>query len=178
LAKGEKQRTGLAGEYCAASELLRRGWNVALTFGNTEHTDLLAENAESRRLVSLQVKTKQTSGSWRMSGPAEPSSKGANEWFAFVDLAVDDDISPDIYLLPRDHVAALGKAQQHFAPRNGGKIINVKDIAKYKGAWELLDKPAAQAKARLDDWVLDGCKDRKLRQVLGGPVKSREAIAH
>ena len=173
MTRGQRQRTGLAGEYCVASALLRRGWNVALTFGNTEHTDLLAEDAESRRLISFQVKTKRTSGSWWMPGPADPSRRGADEWFAFVGLAVDENANPDVYLVPRNHVAALGQAQKHFSSKSGGKIINVKDIAAYKDAWTLLSKPGAEAKSRLDDWVRDGCKDTRLQRVLASSSKRR-----
>jgi hypothetical protein len=71
MAIGQRQRTGLAGEHYVASELLRRDWNAALTFGNTEHTDVLAERGATRKSITLQVKTKRTGGSWRMSGPAE-----------------------------------------------------------------------------------------------------------
>ena len=43
MAKGQRQRTGLAGEHYVAAELLQRGWNAALTYGNTQRTDVLAE---------------------------------------------------------------------------------------------------------------------------------------
>lgn len=154
--KGQSQRVGLTGEYYVVSELLRHDWNAALTLGNTERTDVLAEDAASGRTITLQIKTKQTTGAWRMSGPAEPSKSNAEEWFAFVDLAVDEGQRPDIYFVPRNHVAALGRAQQHFDAKSGGRFINISDIKKYKAdkaAWKLLTRPTARVKSRLDDWA-------------------------
>jgi len=52
----DKQITGLAGEYFVAAELLKRGWQVAMTLENSKAIDLIATN-ESGRTRRIQVKT-------------------------------------------------------------------------------------------------------------------------
>jgi len=52
----DKQITGLAGEYFVAAELLKRGWQVAITLGNAKAIDLIATN-ESGQTQRIQVKT-------------------------------------------------------------------------------------------------------------------------
>jgi hypothetical protein len=108
MARGDKQRIGLAGEHYVASELLRRDWNAALTFGNTAHTDVLAERGDTRKPITIQVKAKQRrGGGWWMPGPADPARRDVDEWFIFVDFAVEEGATPVVYVVPRDHVAAL-----------------------------------------------------------------------
>ena len=79
-----------------------------------------------------------------MPGPADPAIGESDEWFLFVDLAVGHGISPDVYVVPRNHVAALGCAQKAVDPKSGGKIINVHDIDGYRGAWKLLEEAGRQ----------------------------------
>lgn len=53
---GDNQMTGLAGELFVAAELLRRGVQASITFGNAKSVDLLAYNAEIDRTFPVQVK--------------------------------------------------------------------------------------------------------------------------
>ena len=48
---------GNCGEYFVAAELERHGFSVAIPMKNTPFFDLLAMNQESKRLISIQVKT-------------------------------------------------------------------------------------------------------------------------
>ena len=50
------QITGLAGELFVAAELLKRGLQTSVTFGNAKAIDLLAFNPETDRTFSVQVK--------------------------------------------------------------------------------------------------------------------------
>lgn len=52
----DNQITGLAGEYFVAAELLKRGWQVAMTIGNAKSLDLLVTN-ESGKNIRVQIKT-------------------------------------------------------------------------------------------------------------------------
>src|SRR5690606_26261412 len=55
--RADGQITGLAGELFVAAELLKRGIQTSITFGNAKAIDLLAHNAETRRNFTIQVKT-------------------------------------------------------------------------------------------------------------------------
>ena len=50
------QVTGLAGELFAAAELLKRGLQTSVTFGNAKSIDLLAYNPKTERTFTVQVK--------------------------------------------------------------------------------------------------------------------------
>ncbi len=50
------QVTGLAGELFVAAELLKRGLQTSLTFGNAKAIDLFAFNPETNRTFTVQVK--------------------------------------------------------------------------------------------------------------------------
>ena len=50
------QITGLAGELFVAAELLKRGLQTSLTFGNAKAIDLFAFNPETGRTFTVQVK--------------------------------------------------------------------------------------------------------------------------
>lgn len=50
------QMTGLAGEFFVAAELLKRGLQASLTFGNAKAIDIFAHNPETGRTFTVQVK--------------------------------------------------------------------------------------------------------------------------
>ena len=54
--RADGQMTGLAGELFVAAELLKRGLQVSLTFGNAKAIDLFAHNPETNRDFTIQVK--------------------------------------------------------------------------------------------------------------------------
>ena len=51
------QMTGLAGELFVAAELLKRGLQTSVTFGNAKSIDLLAYNPMTTRTFTVQVKS-------------------------------------------------------------------------------------------------------------------------
>ena len=53
--QSEKHRLGLTGEYLVAGELLRRGIDAAITYGNAKKADVVAFSEE--RLLRIEVKT-------------------------------------------------------------------------------------------------------------------------
>lgn len=55
-----KELTGLAGELFVAAELLKRGLQTSVTFGNAKGIDLLAFNPETDRSFTVQVKSLRT----------------------------------------------------------------------------------------------------------------------
>ncbi len=50
------QVTGLAGELFVAAELLKRGLQASITFGNAKSVDILAYNDDTKRGFTVQVK--------------------------------------------------------------------------------------------------------------------------
>ena len=56
-ARADGQMSGLAGEFFVAAELLKRGLQTSVTFGNAKSVDLLAFNALTGRSFAEQVKT-------------------------------------------------------------------------------------------------------------------------
>jgi hypothetical protein len=54
--RADGQMTGLAGELFVAAELLKRGFQTSVTFGNAKAIDLFAFNAKTGRTFTVQVK--------------------------------------------------------------------------------------------------------------------------
>ena len=54
--RADGQVTGLAGEFFVAAELLKRGLQTSVTFGNAKAIDLLAYNPKTKRTFTVQVK--------------------------------------------------------------------------------------------------------------------------
>jgi hypothetical protein len=137
-----------------------------LAFGDAWRTDLVAQRPDAGRQIAVQVKTKSTGGDWRMGGVVDASEPTLDEWFAFVDLFVDPDRRPGMYLVPRDHVRALGIAQRSLDSRMGGHIVSESDIHGYRDAWGLLEQRARDVKSEFDSWVHDHCDDRPSLEAL------------
>ncbi|MHB1020700.1 MAG: PDDEXK-like family protein [Coriobacteriia bacterium] len=55
--RADGQLSGLAGEFFVAAELLKRGIQTSVTFGNAKAIDLLATNPETDEQFTVQVKT-------------------------------------------------------------------------------------------------------------------------
>lgn len=55
--RADGQVTGLAGELFVAAELLKRGLQTSVTFGNAKAIDLLAYNPEIQKTFTVQVKS-------------------------------------------------------------------------------------------------------------------------
>jgi hypothetical protein len=54
--RADGQVTGLSGELFVAAELLKRGIQTSITFGNAKAIDLLAHNPDTGRTFTVQVK--------------------------------------------------------------------------------------------------------------------------
>lgn len=55
--RADGQLSGLAGEFFVAAELLKRGIQTSVTFGNAKAIDLLAHNPHTSDSYTVQVKT-------------------------------------------------------------------------------------------------------------------------
>ena len=54
--RADGQVTGLAGEFFVAAELLKRGLQTSVTFGNAKSIDLFAHNPRTHKTFTVQVK--------------------------------------------------------------------------------------------------------------------------
>ena len=107
-----KNQSGIAGEFLAAGELARRGFNVTLTLGNTKAIDLLIE--KKGKLYPVQVKSIQRRKSicWNIS-----LSKIESHHLCYILINLNSDTleSPEYYILTEDEV------RQHFKPTKSGR---------------------------------------------------------
>lgn len=55
--RADGQLTGLSGEFFVAAELLKRGFQTSVTFGNAKAIDLFAYSEESGNSFTIQVKS-------------------------------------------------------------------------------------------------------------------------
>lgn len=129
------QVTGLAGELFAAAELLKRGLQTSVTFGNAKAIDLLAFHPKTGRTFTVQVKALRKTNFF----PIKPSSVNARHVYVFVLLnkpgeAVEYFVVPGSVLIDQAHV--FGKDFQH--PTFPG--IHPKTLKDYADAWEIFEK--------------------------------------
>ena len=80
--RADGQVTGLAGELFVAAELLKRGLQTSVTFGNAKSIDLLAYNPETKKTFTVQVKAVRT----RNAFPISHARVEANHIYVFVIL--------------------------------------------------------------------------------------------
>lgn len=80
--RADGQVTGLAGELFVAAELLKRGLQTSVTFGNAKAIDLLAYNPESKKTFTVQVKAVRA----RNAFPISHARVEANHIYVFVIL--------------------------------------------------------------------------------------------
>ncbi len=74
------QVSGLAGEFFVAAELLKRGLQTSLTFGNAKAIDILAYNPKTERSFTIQVKALRTKNYF----PITYSKVSPNHIYVFV----------------------------------------------------------------------------------------------
>jgi len=80
--RADGQVTGLAGELFVAAELLKRGLQTSVTFGNAKAIDLLAYNPETGKSFTVQVKAVRK----RNAFPISHDRVAANHIYVFVIL--------------------------------------------------------------------------------------------
>jgi hypothetical protein len=153
--------TGAAGEYHIAAELSRRGWLATVTIKNAPGTDVLAEDADTGHVITIQSKTS-SGGDFLLSAGCEKPTKQTNAWYALVGLRRPDE-RPEFWLVPRNHVAALvyvGHRRWLSEPGRGGRTrkdtpmrgIARSQVTAYYEAWDTLRLPTTKVKYALPGW--------------------------
>ena len=65
--RADGQVTGLSGELFVAAELLKRGLQTSITFGNAKAIDLIAVNPKTKCTFTVQVKSVRRKNPWPIS---------------------------------------------------------------------------------------------------------------
>ena len=182
--------TGAAGEYFAAAELSARGWIATISVRGAPATDVLAQHAETRRLIAVQTKTAssgmiyfQLRGSTkkdidpkdghRIPLHDEIPAQADNEWFVFVGLKEPGE-RPDYFVVPRNVVTVLIYNEPVYlanTPKKRGGIragaahrgIRRRDLEPYRDQFQLLPHSSSQAPWHIPDHLLEAVA------AVGGP---------
>lgn len=130
------QVTGLAGELFVAAELLKRGLQTSVTFGNAKAIDLLAYNPITRRKFSVQVKALRQTNYFLIA----PTSCSSEHIYVFV-LLNKPGQPVQYFIVPGDVLELeperFGKAFQD--PKLPG--IHPKSLAEFADAWHYFEEP-------------------------------------
>jgi hypothetical protein len=129
----DRQLTALAGEFFVAGELLKRGLQVSVTFGNAKAIDLFARNARTGCSFTIQVKALRKWDGF----PLRPDRVEREHIYVFVILnqpeqAVRYFVVSGAILLDRDR-AFRGF---HHATFPG---IHPNDLKDFEGKWEIFE---------------------------------------
>jgi hypothetical protein len=171
---GKNQLVGAAGEHFVMGELLARGWIAALAPQGVANMDVLLSDVTGNTLCAIQVKTRSAMGGdsgWYMGKKHEEefaTAGGFKLFFCFVNLAVQQALRPEYFIIPggvvasvvRDsHAAWLRNTKKNGEQRKNSDIRRIRPdyssayapepcpysvdwMEQYRNAWEsLLGKP-------------------------------------
>lgn len=128
--RADGQMSGLAGELFVAAELLKRGLQTSVTFGNAKAIDLLAHNAETSESFTIQVKALRTNN-WFL---LDPEKVIAHHVYVFVLLNAPGK-HPTYFIVPGstlvDDAERFGKGFRD--PKMPG--ILPRDLADFENNW-------------------------------------------
>jgi hypothetical protein len=133
----QKTQTGIAAELLVAGELSRRGFNVAITFGNTKAIDLIVDKAG--RMVAVQVKgiQKKASICWNVKLEKIKQFKRDRTYdkvvYVLVNLNADSLAQPEYFILSTQEMI------KHVKPVASGRDYldyNVVKRLRFKDQWQ------------------------------------------
>lgn len=132
------QVTGLAGELFVAAELLKRGLQISLTFGNAKAIDIFAFNPETSRTFTVQVKALRQKNFF----PISHEKVAAQHLYVFVLLnkpgeAVEYFIVPGSKLANEPELFAKWFVDRKFP----GIYPNVLRELGFENAWHVFHEP-------------------------------------
>lgn len=130
MAEIQANSTGLSGEYFVAAELLRRGYTVGITMGNTKDIDILAEKNGSQFVIQVKSIFKRKNAGW----PISQSRIKAGIYYVFVILNGDKMTFPEYYICTGKEV--YGKVKQYET--RGVVDISALEREGYKGRWDII----------------------------------------
>jgi len=133
------QITALAGEFFVAAELLKRGLQTSVTFGNAKAIDLLTINATTGRSFSVQVKALRATNYF----PINPASVRRACVYVFV-LLNKPGVPVEYFVVPgailADDPERFGKDFQYA--RFPG--IHPKLLQEFRNNWAVFDESSTE----------------------------------
>ena len=126
------QVTGLAGELFVAAELLKRGLQTSVTFGNAKAIDLLAYNPETKKSFTVQVKSVRS----RNSFPISHEQVENNHTYVFV-IVNKPDVAVRYFIVPG---SLLSKEPERFTKEFvNSKFPGIppKALEPFENVWQL-----------------------------------------
>lgn len=126
--RGNRTRTGIAGEFFVAAELSKRGWIATPTAKNTPNVDVLAARPTGDLHARIQVKPRTSAYKYAHRVGREIKLVGDHDFLVLVDLGEAGD-SPRFWIVPTRVAADLLRNEQ----------IRTGDVEQFEGRWELLD---------------------------------------
>lgn len=145
--KKDRQMTGLAGELFVAAELLKRGFQTSITFGNAKAIDLLVVNPSTNRVFTVQVKSVSGTDPWLIAH----EKVIAHHVYVFVSLGKVGH-SVEYHVVPGSQLASdpdlFGLLDYPKCPGIGRTRLKSLGFA---DAWQIFDEPiASSATAEMD----------------------------
>ena len=125
----------LTSEYFVASQLLRLGYVVTITLGQTKEIDLLVANPDGRTRT-IDVKGLKDTTNW----PLKPKLRREEHFFVLVNYRgklTDPSFMPEVFVVPSLEIETL------LSPWSGKPEVTCVEYRKIKGsryqcAWDLL----------------------------------------
>lgn len=94
MAEIPSNSTGLSGEYFVAAELLRRGYSVGITMGNTKAIDILAEKNGKQLIIQVKSIFKKKNVGW----PIMKDKIIDKHFYVFVNINGDKMSMPEFFI--------------------------------------------------------------------------------
>ncbi|HZK07548.1 MAG TPA: hypothetical protein VFC92_05060 [Bacteroidales bacterium] len=136
---------GESGEHYVAYKLARKNYYVGLTVGNMPNVDLIISSNQGLKSISIQVKTSQ--GAYRKKRYGNEGYEwdvnvgvigrhSTDFWYVFVDFKWDENVEPDVYVVPSLWVSEFVK------PEFSRKIFFLPKAAadQTRNKWEIIEK--------------------------------------
>lgn len=136
--RADGQVTGLAGELFVAAELLKRGLQTSVTFGNAKAIDLLAFNEETGRTFTVQVKALRKKNFFLLT----PDRVKAQHVYVFVLLNKPGE-AVEYFVVPGAVLAAdpARFSKWFLVPKMPGIHPNVLQEQGFRDAWHIFHEP-------------------------------------
>ena len=132
--RADGHKTGLAGEFFVAAELLKRGLQTSLTLGNAKAIDLFAVNDKGTQFT-IQVKAVRS----RNHFPLDPNRIASKCIYVFVVLNKLG-TPPDYYIVPGvDFHSRPEKFGKWFHGYEKFPGVHPNDLPDYKDNWEIFE---------------------------------------
>jgi hypothetical protein len=140
-----------AGEHYVTAEIHRRGAYGSPFAGNVPHWDIVAMDAEHKRHIDIQVKTKNHPGRWAAStrdGRLHPEPRvDEHQFWVLVDLSKD---APEYYVVPawwmehhiftayEAYLAKRGGTRPGKNPKSTDWSILPHEVEQWRDRWDVL----------------------------------------